>query len=144
MIWKGLLILVAAVTLYFGGSAVVQLYRYWQLRATVFADSATWTVQELKGDAYALRGQYTFAVDGRPYAGEGLVHQEIFRNPYTAETAIPKWEQQRWTIWYNPSRPEQSALERHFPAKELVSMALLLAIFCYYYFLGVASQRRTG
>jgi len=142
--WIFFLVSVALVAIGFGGSAAWQLYRYRAYNATIQPTTLNWTVESKIGDRYYLVGEYSFEVEGKSFAGKTLLEKPLFRNLWSANQAIDEMGDSLRPVYFVSHKPEISTLNRHFPLKEVISAAALMALLLYFLCLGyyVAIKRR--
>jgi len=140
--WIALVIFVAAMTLWFGGKALVSLYNYYSLTNRIELSVKRFEIRGNGSDAYRLIAHFTTPQGGE---GEGVVGS-VYRNPWSAERAKEKFENKPLEAWFNPKKMNRISFTRKFPLKPVVSALALLGITTYFLCLGlyVASQDRKG
>lgn len=132
-------LLAVIATLWFGGGALVDLWRYSQLKVHTHAEILKWEVQE-KGSKYFVAATYFFEVGEKRYEQRFCFTQPIFLNYFSAEAELQQWQKYSWSVWYNPKAPHVSALQKLFPSKR-VSYALVSLGICLYFLFFPAIQR---
>ena len=130
-----LLGLIALAVLWYSGSAAYRYYRYVTLTEKTPATDITWIVKEYANDDFGIHADYNFAVGEKKIDG-AYTFKDKYYNAYAAEQQIKKYDSKRWYVWYQPSNPHHSALQKKFPTKECVSAMVLWGLFLYFLWLG--------
>lgn len=130
--WIAFLAPIAIVALWFSWSACVELYHYIVLSAHTPAQGIEWSVVELSDERYVLRGSYVYQVEGTSYSGATTLKHPPYRNAWAASKAIPEYASQPWQIWYSPTNPTHSSLQKSFPFKECISSVIIWGILLYF------------
>lgn len=136
ILWRAFLIVIFAITLFYSGSALYRYYVYKSLSAVTVPKVLEWNIVKEMDARYILETAYQFVVAGKEYQGTAVWHDEIFVNEYGAQEAIEESNGKRWEVYYNPSDPEESSLQRKLPAKEGLYAMFLLGLFLYFLWLG--------
>jgi hypothetical protein len=136
LLWQAFLVVVLITTLVYSGIAAYRYFNYSRLTAFAQASTLKWNIQELTDEEFIIEGDYTFGVNNKTYRGKTSWPREPYRNDYAAEKAIEEFSSQNWKIWYDPSNPDHSSLQKKFPLKESISAAFLWALFLYFLWLG--------
>ena len=123
---RALLIFAAAPFLWFGGKGLASWLGYARLTEYAPASVQSWEVKE-KGSKYLLVARYTFEVQGKTYEGTCQFREPIFLNRLSAEQERDAWGNRPWFVWYSPSSPQFSSLQKLFPYK---SLSYALVSFC--------------
>lgn len=124
------LILAGGMVLWRSGTALVDLWRYWQLNTEVPASVEKW---EISADYHPV-GVYSYAYQGKIYQGKSS-YGKAMPNQYAAHDEIQTFKKDNWSVWINASHPSHSAMMRVFPLKELLYAACTLGIFLYFLYL---------
>lgn len=135
-IWLFLLIAVGIATAWYSGKAVYHLYSYYRLQNHTEATVTDWKVKEIKSDAFVLEATYFFRLKGEEILATDFLIDPIFRNHYAAEQSIPKFAKKSWIVWFDPTNPHYSSLQKKFPTKECWSAGMMLALATYFTWLG--------
>lgn len=148
LIWKGLVVVLGIVALWFTCVVVYDLIYYLRLNRTTVPSVLTWSVKELNDEQFALQANYIIKIEGSIYPGTSQLQEIPFRNAWAAEKAIPDLEKREWIVWYSSSDPQHSTLQKYFPTKEFFSAILLWGLFAYfiglgYYVAKVISREKT-
>ena len=118
-------------TFWFGGRALFKLHHYYSLTNRVQLEVESWSIEGNGSDSYRLIAHYTSPLgDGKSIVGP------TYRNPWSAEKAKERFEQQPLEAWFNPKK-RQLFLSKKFPTKSLLSSLVLLCITVYFIILGV-------
>jgi len=131
IIWFALLGVVVLATGWFVGKAGLRVIRYVQLNARATASVDRWEVEQVSTDDYFLRATYRYVVDGVEHHGESRLAGKHFRNEVAAQLGIRDLQGKGVSVWYAPSHPEISQLERRFPFKTCIYSAILLILLAY-------------
>jgi hypothetical protein len=134
--WLTFLSIVAIATLWFGMSAIraVQNYLAMSEKAPLF--SGNWSYEEVSTDTYAPHVIYHYRIGDACYRGDLLMRHPLARNPQSAEQMIDSLATQQWDVWYDPSHPHRSSLQKTVPIQECLSALTLLGVFAYLVWLG--------
>lgn len=134
--WLTFLAIVAAATVWFCVSAIlaVQLYHAQSTQAPVLASN--WSYEEVASDTYTPRVRYHFRLGEQIVEGEMQMKHPIARNPAAAEDMVDSLAEQRWWVWYDPSHPKSSTLQKSLPIQECLSALTLMGVFVYLLWLG--------
>jgi hypothetical protein len=143
-VWLGFLLLFALVTAWYAGDAIYKIYRYDQLTASVEPSTINLEVVTNGSGRYYYKGIYTVEIDSQTYSGSEQLLQPIFRNQASAEALLQEYLNDPWVVWYAPNNPLHSTIQKNYPLKELIYGLALVALFCYFLWLGfkVADQSR--
>lgn len=134
--WLGFLTFCTAVTLWYSGNALYKMYHYSRLTAQTSVQDTKWSVQKISDEMFVLKSAYVFAVNGKAYAGATKFEHDYYRNQWGAEQAIAAFTKTYNRVWYSPSNPDYSSLQKSFPTKECISAAILVALLLYFFWLG--------
>lgn len=134
-VWGFLLGAMALVTLWFTVICIYHIFWYIAYNEKALAKDVHWSVKEISGDRYLLQPNYHFYVADKTYEAESLLESPVFRNPGTAEQAIPQYAKQTWTVWYSSFNPAYTTLQKSFPIKDTTSTVLLWGVLIYFYWL---------
>ena len=134
--WLIFLIVIGAVVFWFTAKAIYLSLNEAQLKEAVSVQSIHWSVKALTEEQYQIEADYTFFLKNKLYHNKTLFTKPLYRNPFAAEGAIQSFSKQQWKVWYNPSNPDHSTLEKTFPLKDWIYVGILWALFCYFIWLG--------
>jgi hypothetical protein len=134
--WQAFLIVIFLIVLWYTGVALYRYYTYSRLTSFTQAIQIEWTVRERASDEYVLEASYLFEANGTSQKGKMDLKHEIYRNRWAAEQMIPQYTKRNWTVWYDPSQPNHSSLQKSFPLKESISAGFLWILFFYFLWLG--------
>jgi uncharacterized protein DUF3592 len=129
--WFAILAVAGGVVLWFGGMACFELWGYFRLKSFAPAQVERWEIKESSAK-YFLEGTYKYEVDGKLYEGRSRLKEPSFLNRLSAEEELKRWEGVRWSVWYNPSAPQVSSLQKLFPYKRVIYAVLSLGLFVYF------------
>lgn len=132
--WAILLILIAGAALWFTTFALIDLWGYLRLKQHAPAHIQEWAV-EGSGSKFFIKAAYSFESKNRKYEGACVLKEPQFLNKIAAETELKRWEQCAWSVWYDPSAPHFSSLQKLFPYKRVFNAAVCLALLGYFSFL---------
>lgn len=123
--WIALVGLSASFFAWFSGKTLFQLWDYSRVNHQTTAQITHWEIKELSSSAYTLTADYFFHIGEEKWEGKTQFRSFDLLNPFAAEQKRQKLSEQSWSVWYQPSNPQISSLERTFPSK-----SLFYAIFC--------------
>ncbi|MBA3815852.1 MAG: DUF3592 domain-containing protein [Parachlamydiaceae bacterium] len=135
-IYRAFLLAVILVTLWYSGIAIYRYYNYGRLTAQASLTSSEWQIQEVAEDEFYLEATYKFSVRQQVYAGRTSWPREFYRNRWAAEKDIPYVQKHHSVVWYQPSNPTHSSLQKKFPLKECLSAIVLWGLLLYFTWLG--------
>ena len=140
-LWLGLMILTAAISLWFTGKATHGLWVYSRLAAQTQAAPKEWSVLEIGSSEYVLVSRYAYRIGEAEYEGKTIFKKPSFLNRASAEASIKDWTAHSWNVWYDPSHPLDSSLQKIFPFKNCIHALLALGVLGYFYYLRSYAQR---
>jgi hypothetical protein len=142
-IWLLLIGVVLVITLFYAGRSAVSVSNYYAHSGATTSETVLWEAIEVNSDKYVVEGSYSFVVDGQQISGKTRLDRPVFRNRWAAEDHIQQLGPEGpWRVWYVPSDPNRSSLQKRFPTKECVSTAALSAILIYFLGLGYYVSRQ--
>jgi hypothetical protein len=141
-LWLTFLGIVTLAMFWFAGKGLYHLYIYDTLSASTIVNVTDWSVKEVATDRYAPYAHYSFSVGEKEYKGEDALDYPIYRNAVSMERELPNLSLKSWKGWYNPADPSRSALQKHFPLRELISAALVFGLLLYFIWLGYYVNRK--
>jgi hypothetical protein len=129
---KGILIMLsAAVGLWFTTGALSDLWHYWRLDHKAAAQVTAWKVIELSPSEFALRANYRFVVNAKERKGK-TIFQTTYLNYPSAEKSIEHYKKDHFQVWYNAKNPKISSLQKEFPAKKCLRALASLGVMIYF------------
>lgn len=143
-IWNFFYAFIGIVAVWFTLSALYQLYSYFSLTEETSAKTIEWSVIEITDEKYILGTKYSYSVNGVEHSGDSRMSSLSFRNAWAAEQAIPRYAKQAWTVWFSPTNPDYSTMQKSFPFKDCLSAILLWGILGYFYWLRGYVNRLAG
>jgi hypothetical protein len=141
LIWLSFLAFVFLMMLWFTAIALYAFYSYHQLKVQTTVSSIDWDIQQRSEDAYFFIAHYQFLFQGHTYSGTTSFPNDIYLNRWTAEQDLKAGRGKQWKVWFDPSYPNHSSLEHHFPVKQIFSAVCLCGLFLYFLWLGFYVSR---
>lgn len=135
-VWIGFLILIGLCTLGYTIYTLSTVYNYHRLTGVESVQSAQWTIHPLGDDKYAPQAKYEFSYKGSAYQGETILSDDYDINTFAAKDKLEKFKKQEWKVWFDPSNPKYSSLQKKFPFKETVYAVALWFLLAYFVGLG--------
>jgi len=132
--WGIFLFVITITVLWFSFNTSVKVINYLFLSASVSVDSLEWKIKEVKQHQFAICAKYSFWAEKRYYENETMFEKK-FSNQLTAKDFLRKQQSKEWIVWYNPNKAHKSTLEKTFPLKASVYMAILIVILIYFFVL---------
>jgi hypothetical protein len=133
--WIGFLSLIAlcvsGYTIYTG----IKLYDYSRLTYSLSPQQVDWSVVKMEADTFIPHVHYQFSFKSKTYSGS-TEWQTHYLNEWAAREAIKRLKQQTLPIWIDPFSPAHSTIQKTFPLKPTLYMALLWALLVYFIGLG--------
>ncbi|SCA64105.1 hypothetical protein SCG7086_CA_00070 [Chlamydiales bacterium SCGC AG-110-P3] len=142
-IWMLLLVLILLAVAWFGAHTAISVYQYSVYTGSAVSETMDWSVIKIGDDKYHIQGHYRYTVDGTTYQGTSPLAETTYRNQWAARDRVQTLDSQGpWRVWHIIGDPSRSTLQKSFPLKECVSMALLCGLLLYFAGLGyyVASK----
>lgn len=142
--WKAFLLFVLGCTLVYSGIAAYRYYEYIRLTdKQPITKVVQWDIFEKSDEEFILISTYEFTVAGRDYTGKMEWSDFPYRNEWSAKKAIQERGQEPLFVWYDPSNPNYSSLQKHFPVKQCIYAVFLWGLFLYFIWIGsyVANNR---
>ena len=134
--WWIFLACVAAAVCWKSGVALYRLYGYYRLSAHAEATLSNWAVVQVSEESYVLKTHYRFQVKQKDFENDYLFFDRPYLNAWGAEQEIKRGRPDKAEVWYAPSDPLVSSLQKNFPFKECLSVVALWALFLYFIWLG--------
>lgn len=129
---KAIVSTIALFALWFTAVAVYKYYGYSSLNSRTMANEVSWSVKEINDEKYFLEAHYRYRIEGKEYTGSSVVSDFPYRNSYAAEQAIKENDAKRWTVWYDKNDNGYSALQKNYPAKDVVYAAIMWGLALYF------------
>lgn len=135
-IWTTFLLILSVSALYFGGSALYQLHRYYATSSETKPALFELSVKKIHSDLYIPEARYTYEVNGKLYQGvETLSEYGYFREEFLEKDLPNIAKEKKWVIHYNPSSPSVASLFRNYPFKAIAYGAIMIGLFFYFLYL---------
>ncbi|MCH9608462.1 MAG: hypothetical protein S4CHLAM45_10380 [Chlamydiales bacterium] len=135
-IFLGFLLLLVGTTIWFGARAYIAVSNYTKLNTHAMASVEKMEIVEGKGDRYQLIANYFFESKEGLQQGVGVVGP-LYKNPWSAEKGLQKFEGRTWQVWYDEEHPFNSTLNKQFPTKRVTTAVILFGLFLYFLGLGI-------
>lgn len=135
-VWLCFLSIIFLITCAYTGKTLYKLYDYMSLSSLTHSKSIEWSVNAETEDLYLPAARYAFEAKGKVYEGEMLFSQEAYRNPWAAEESLKNLAATYHSVWFSPSDPAHSSLQKKFPLKESIYAGVLWALSVYFFWLG--------
>ncbi len=123
----GVLAIALYFTVRFGGAWL----ETWPLQAQAKARISQWEIEEVSGK-FLVQAKYLFGE--LPFEGSWQFKRE-YQSEAAAFASLKEMAKQEWVVWYDPSNPGRSALEKAFPFNLLFRMAACYGVAVYFGFL---------
>jgi len=135
-LWISFIAIFSLILLWYSYDAGTKWWAYHATTATTIAENVEFTVKEESSDKFFIHGTYTFNVDGKQWHGESSLLQSMYRNHIAANEIVPDLEKKQWTVWYSPTNPKYSTLQKTYPFKECLYAGVLWALLIYFLYIG--------
>lgn len=106
-------------------------WRFFHLSAQAEVKAISLTPLKLNRDHYVLHARYSYLT----YEKEEVLSDPSYLNAYAAEGAAEKRLREFKSVWYDPSDPSFSSLERKISYKQVAYTFILWGLTAYFYFL---------
>jgi hypothetical protein len=140
--WLIFLALILVGVFWYTATTVYSLYIYYSLSQKIPVSNMEWSTHKLFEERYAPQARYQFEFRGKSYSGEDILKEPIYRNSEAVDEIVPILSKQQWSVWFNPSNPSHSSLDKTFPLKESISLTILWALLFYFLGLGYYVAKR--
>lgn len=135
-LWLGFLAVCIAITLWFSVEALYKIYSFYRLTAEAPLLNSNWTIRKASDEMYIVQASYEFEVEGQKFQGNTEFTRDYYRNMWGAEQAITAFKKVYHRVWYAPSNPRHSSLQKTYPLKECISAGILWVLVLYFLWLG--------
>lgn len=145
-LWFAFLGLVCLATIWFTAKTYFSLNEYFTLKQTVEISAIDWSYDSPSDEEFIPKGHYAFEYKGKKYEGIEHIEGAALRNKAAADEMVQYLSKRVFKVWFDPSNPNHSSLQKSFPSKECLSTALLWGVLLYLIGLGyyVGMQNRHG
>ena len=109
----------------------MQLSHHVSYKEQVKPDVLNWTISPIHDELYKPVAHFQYTVDGKTYEGKEVFQGGLYRTPYAAEVAIQAIQSAEPVVWYAPSKPEKSTIEKFFPFKKVLYAFITLILVFY-------------
>ena len=129
------LLFVFSITLWYGAKSIFSLKNYYDYSNQVPAKIVSAQIREIKKDRFGFFAFFAYEVKEKSYLGKSLL--TIYPNNLAAERRMNMLNKdEKILIWYQPSSPEHSIIEKSFPYKSVITAVLLVGLCVYLLILG--------
>jgi hypothetical protein len=132
----------AALFLFLGVQVSYDLWSCSRLKVQVSGTIEQLKVVKKSSSSFPLQAVYRFDFQEKIYRNTVLLSPPYHLNRASALKAIKNLEHRQWAVWIDPKHPEISALQKVFPIKKIIYVAMALAVTCYFGFLETNSRMR--
>jgi hypothetical protein len=133
-LWMVLMIISGGVALAFLGVALASIWKFINFSEETSPQTLAFHVQEVSCSRFALVGEYTYEVAGRPYKGKTVFENPVFLNRFAAESYPLVAFYHGRKVAYMKRNPSLSSLENPFPYKHCLQALVTIGVFLYFYF----------
>lgn len=134
-LWLSLIVLAGAVMIYFAGSSLVDLYKFFRLNDSTDALKVHLVIFEDKNEKFRVKASYTYLVDSKEFSKTEVLAQPIYDNPYQTKKVLEETKTDNWKVFYNKKNPSLASLQREFSIKKIIDFILSAGVFFYFLFL---------
>lgn len=142
-IWLAFLSAIALIVLFFSVSTAYEMYQHLSMTANTPALQTHWSVVQKASDRYVLHVSYTYQVKARVYEGSMDIPGTNFKNAAAAETMMPTFSAKERIVWFAPHHSERSTIQKSFPLKSSIYMAIIWGVLLYFIWLGFYAGKFT-
>ena len=132
-LWLCLMLISSSIAIWFGSMAASSLWKYSFLTHKTSAEVQEFKVIQKKSSQFALEASYRFTHEGKVFEAKTEFHKPYYLNQYAAQSACNVCKAKLWQVYFCPSKPEISSLQKIFPFQECIQ-ALITSIICLYFF----------
>ncbi len=143
LLWIAFICTVVLVVLWFTADAAYKHYHYNAQSHALLPGEINWSIEKKADDLFLHHAAFSYNIDNKSYKSHTVLRPPIYRNAWAAREALPSVKEKEWRVWYNPTYPEQSTIQKNFPYKEWVYATALWAVLLYFFWLGrrIAEQK---
>lgn len=134
--WFLFLALITLAMAWFTWNTVGKTREFFLLSEKTEAENITWSVLKKDEEKYLLSAEYSFQAGDRQITKKETASKPVYPNPWAAEQAARKERTKNRRVWYSKNSSEHASLFKEFPTKELISAAILWALWIYFLWLG--------
>lgn len=125
---------VCAITLHFAIMLGIESVEYFSLNQQARAKITQWEILNVK-NRFAIKAEYEFTAKEKNYRGAQTLKPPYFLNEMAALNALKDAAKQTWDVWYKPSNPNHSIIEKGFPYGYLFRTLTCLGVLIYFFYL---------
>jgi hypothetical protein len=114
--------------------ASLDIYHYLRMSKIVIPNEVEWSIKKFNEETFIPEGSYQFTLNGVTIVGKTSLQQR-YLNPFAAQEAINKFIYLSPQVWFDPSNPQISTLEKTFPLKKSFYAGILWALVIYLFWL---------
>lgn len=94
-----------------------------------------WDIEQQASDRYMIVAAYVFDANGQKVYGQTEFHSKRYKNLEAANHFLDEYSDKEWVVWYSPSQPKNSTINRYFPLKSCIYTAIVWCILLYFIWL---------
>lgn len=134
-IFVAFLACIGLVVLWFSFNSSYKVYQWVTQTKSTKPLKIEWDIEQQASDRYMIVAAYTFKDKGKEVFGQTEFHSKKYKSIETAKHFIDEYSHNNWVIWYSPSQPQNSTINRFFPLKSCLYTAIVWCIFLYFIWL---------
>ncbi|HNA62299.1 MAG TPA: hypothetical protein PKW79_04405, partial [Rhabdochlamydiaceae bacterium] len=108
---------------------------YLRLEESASAYVYKWKTVEVAPSQFGIKAAYAFRARGKTYTGKTFFSKPYHLNANSAKKQLDRFSRETWVVWYQPSHPKISSLEKVFPTKKILYGLMTLGVFFYFLYL---------
>lgn len=126
-----LVLLGAVSSIYFSYRLSEDLFFYCSLTKQAEAHISRWEVKEVQGK-FIVRAAYSFELENSLRTGSSAVDGAWYLNEAAAVGDLREKANRQWLVWFDPSSPSISSIEKSFPKGLLFRTVVCYAVFVWF------------
>lgn len=121
----------AASSVYFSYRMSEALFSYFSLTQQAEARIARWEVKEVQGK-FIVNAVYSFGSGDSSWMGSSIVDRSWYLNETSAIEDLREKANRQWLVWFSPSDPSRSSIEKSFPKGLLFRTMICYIVFVWF------------
>ena len=118
-------------SVYFSYRLSEALLFYCSLTRQAEVHISRWEVKEAQGK-FIVKAAYSFEFGNSSWTGSSIVDQGWYLNEAAAIEDLREKANKQWLVWFDPSSPWNSSIEKSFPKGLLFRTATCYAVFIWF------------
>lgn len=140
IVWFGAIAFLALLASFYGITVFQKTFFLIGLQGETKAVIKEWHAKEGESGYFYPYAYFTYEVEGKTYQGSSFYKKQYARNPYALSPILHEIAEEPLTAFYNKKSPHIVSLEKDYPYKEALKMAVIVGVCLYF----LSLKRRQG